>query len=119
MMSCASIVLTAAEMLVRAESRITFTPVTSAMPIISAAAVIAVRRGLRPELSRPSLPGTDQENSRPSTDTTGRLMIGVSSATPMNATSTPPRIVHRPPLPARPYAEQRRADRGDRRRRPR
>src|SRR6266508_1546642 len=42
-----------------AEVRMTFTPVINASPTISAAAVIAVRRGLRPEFSRPSLPGTD------------------------------------------------------------
>ena len=72
----------------------TLTPVIRARPTISAAAVIAVRRGLRPELSRPSLPGTDQENSRPSSDTTGRASSGVSSATPMKLTRTPPRISH-------------------------
>ena len=75
------------------------------MPTISAAAVIAVRRGLRPELSRPSLPGTDQENIAPSSATTGRLITGVSSATPMNANSTPPRMVARvlsPACPPRP-----------------
>ena len=92
-------------MLALAESRITVTPVTRAMPTISAAAVIAVRRGLRPELSRPSLPGTDQAKSRPSRDTTGRLISGVSSATPMNANSTPPRMtdsVLPPALPVSP-----------------
>lgn len=80
-------------MLLLAESRITVTPVTRAMPTMSAAAVMAVRRGLRPELSRPSLPGTDQAKIVPSRFTTGRLMSGVSSATPMKANSTPPRIV--------------------------
>src|SRR4051794_27567094 len=81
--------------------------VTTAMPIIRAAAVMAVRRGLRDELRRPSLPGIDQENSRPSADTIGLLSIGVSSAPPMNVTPTPVRIVPSvwlPALPASPYA---------------
>ena len=39
------------------------TAATSASPIISAAAVDAVRRGLRCELSRPSRPGSRRENS--------------------------------------------------------
>jgi hypothetical protein len=90
-----------------AEDRIVFTPVIRAMPTISAAAVIAVRRGLRAELRRPSLPGIDQENSRPITPTTGREIKGVSSATPMKLTSTParmPQSVASPSVPARPSA---------------
>ncbi len=90
---------TCALRLLLAESMITVTPVTRAMPTISAAAVIAVRRGLRPELSRPSRPGSDQEKSRPSMLITGLLISGVSRATPMNATSTPPRISHSVALP--------------------
>ena len=80
------------------------------MPTISAAAVIAVRRGLRPELSRPSLPGTDQENIRPSSATTGRLISGVSSATPMKRdqhAAEDQASVLPPALPAEPEAEQR------------
>nr|BFE71116.1 hypothetical protein GCM10020092_044170 [Actinoplanes digitatis] len=88
--------------LLLAESITTVTPVTSAMPTISAAAVIAVRRGLRPELSQPSQPGSDHEKIRPITETTGRLISGVSSAMPMNDTSTPPRIVQRVASPASP-----------------
>src|SRR5205814_8251801 len=81
-------------MLVDADENSVLTAVTSATLIIIEAAVIAVRRGLRAELRRPSCPGTDQENSRPSRDTTGRPSSGVSSATAMNDTSTPPRITH-------------------------
>jgi hypothetical protein len=82
----------------------TVTPVTSAMPTISAAAVIAVRRGLRPELRRPRRPGSDQENNRPSPATTGRLTSGVSNATPTKVTSTPPRISSSVVLPASEYS---------------
>ena len=52
-------------MLVFAELSTTLMPVISAMPTISAAAVIAVRRGLRAELRLPSMPGIDQPNRPP------------------------------------------------------
>ena len=60
------------------------------MGSVRAAAVIAVRLGLRPALRRPSLPGIDQASTRPSTATAGRLIAGVSMATPTKASSTPP-----------------------------
>ena len=104
-------------MLVFAELSTTLTPTISAMPTISAAAVIAVRRGLRAELRLPSLPGTDQLKRLPSPLTTGRLMAGVSTAMPTNDELTPVTISASvlPPAPAEPGAEQRRAGREDQR----
>src|SRR5215207_64587 len=78
------------------------TPVTSAMPTISAAAVTAVRRGLRAALRRPSLPGVDQANTRPSSATAGRAIAGVSMATPTKVSSTPPSSAGRVPSPRSP-----------------
>ena len=46
---------------VDSDAKIVLIIVMIAMPIMTAPAVIAVRRGLRDELRRPSLPGTDQE----------------------------------------------------------
>ncbi len=90
--------------LVFTESRTTVMPTTSAMPIISAAAVIAVRRGFRAELRLPSMPGTDRLNSIPSTPTIGPLMAGVRTAIPKKHSSTPTtiKVSVEPPAPARP-----------------
>ncbi len=73
----------------------TLIAVTNATPTISAAAVIAVRRGLRAELRRPSVPAALQLNSRPMTATIGCEMTGVNRAIPMKQTSTPPRTPQR------------------------
>ena len=57
---------------------------TRAMPIISAEAVWAVRRGLRIELSRPSLPASPNApaSGRPMAEDNGRATAGASMATP-------------------------------------
>ena len=83
-----------------ADTNTVLIPVISAMPTMSAAAVMAVRRGLRPALSRPNRPGTEKANSRPISPATGRATSGVSSAVPTKASSTPPRIAHSPCSPA-------------------
>ena len=64
---------------------------TSASPIISAAAVWAVRRGLRIEFSRPRRPGipSSAASGRPSAPDSGRAMIGTSIPTAMNTRSAP------------------------------
>ncbi len=88
-------------MLAVADVRTMLTPVISAMPTMRAAAVMAVRRGLRAELRRPSVPGVDQDSSPPITATTGLLINGVSRATPRKATRMPENTIHSTPL-ARP-----------------
>ena len=64
---------------------------TSAIPIIRAAAVWAVRRGLRIEFSRPSLPGTPSTaaSGRPSALDSGRATTGASMPAAMNTASAP------------------------------
>ena len=64
---------------------------TSASPIISAAAVCAVRRGLRIEFSRPSFPGvpSNQASGRPRAPESGRATTGTSIATAMNTSTAP------------------------------
>jgi len=64
---------------------------TSARPTISAAAVCAVRRGLRIEFCRPSRPGTPRSRARgrPSTLAIGRAISGESMPTPMKINSAP------------------------------
>src|SRR5215218_8007172 len=89
-------------MLAVSELATTATPVTSAVPTINAAAVIAVRRGLRAELCRPSLPGIDHASTAPSIDTAGRAITGVNIAIPTNPSSTPPSRAHRLPSSATP-----------------
>ena len=67
----------------------TATNVTSPSPIMSAAAVDAVRRGLRFAFSPPSLPETRRLNGRPSVDAIGRATSGDSIATPTNVSAAP------------------------------
>ena len=57
---------------------------TRARPTISAEAVWAVRRGLRIEFSRPSLPGSpsSRASGRPITLDSGRAMAGARMAVP-------------------------------------
>ena len=64
---------------------------TSANPIISAAAVWAVRRGLRIEFSRPSRPGipSSAASGRPSAPDSGRATIGTNIPTAANTRSAP------------------------------
>ncbi len=75
----------------------TVTALIRATPIISAAAVAAVRRGLRTAFSRPSRPGSRRENSRPTPDATGLLTSGESMAMPMKASRVPRPSSCRPP----------------------
>ena len=67
------------------------TTVTSARPIISAAAVEAVRPGLRSALSRASRPGEPPRRAagKPTSVTSGFIMRGASMAMPTNSASTP------------------------------
>src|SRR5215207_8770020 len=64
---------------------------TSASPIIRAAAVEAVRRGLRMAFSRARLPGSrkTRANGQPMTRASGRAISGLSTATPRNTTTAP------------------------------
>ena len=64
---------------------------TSARPIISADAVIAVRCGWRSAFSRASRPGMPWKRSSgaPMTRASGRTSTGASSATPKIITTTP------------------------------
>ena len=66
--------------------------VTSATPIMSAAAVTAVRPGWRTEFSRASWPVMPVARSigRPMTFASGRTSRGESSATPMKVSAAPP-----------------------------
>ena len=56
---------------------------------MSAAAVDAVRRGLRFAFSPPSLPEMRRRNGRPSTDAIGRATSGESMATPTKESAAP------------------------------
>ena len=67
----------------------TVTALIRASPIINAAAVAAVRRGLRTAFSRPSRPGSRREKIRPTPAVIGRLTSGESIAMPMKASSVP------------------------------
>ena len=64
---------------------------TRARPTMRAAAVWAVRRGLRMEFSRPSFPATPSSrgSGRPITLTSGRATAGESVATPRNSAAAP------------------------------
>ena len=64
---------------------------TRASPTMSAEAVCAVRRGLRMEFSRPSLPGVAEQSAsgRPITLDSGRAAAGASMATPMKTQTAP------------------------------
>ena len=64
---------------------------TRASPTISADAVWAVRRGLRIEFSRPSLPGSpnSRASGRPITLDSGRAIAGDSMATPTKMPTAP------------------------------
>ena len=70
----------------------TATKVTSAMPIISAAAVEAVRPGFRTEFPRASLPAAPPiaRAGRPTTAASGRTRCDEIMATPTKRRSTPP-----------------------------
>ena len=67
------------------------TAVTSASPIISAAAVDAVRAGLRIAFSRASEPATPPMRApgQPSVEASGGTKLGATSAMPMKLTTTP------------------------------
>ncbi len=69
----------------------TATKVTSAMPIISAAAVDAVRPGLRMALPSASIPAAPpmRRAGMPTTRVSGTTSRDESSATPMNSARTP------------------------------
>jgi hypothetical protein len=64
---------------------------TRARPIMSAEAVWAVRRGLRIEFSRPSLPGSpsSRASGRPITLDSGRAIAGESMVTPTKMPTAP------------------------------
>ena len=64
---------------------------TRARPTMSAEAVWAVRRGLRMEFSRPSLPGSpsSRASGRPITLDIGRAIAGASMAAPMKTATAP------------------------------
>ena len=64
---------------------------TRARPTMSAEAVWAVRRGLRMEFSRPSLPGSpsNRASGRPITLDNGRASAGESMATPTKMKTAP------------------------------
>ena len=64
---------------------------TRARPTMSAEAVWAVRRGLRIEFSRPSLPGSPRTRAsgRPITLDSGRARAGASTAVPMKMATAP------------------------------
>ena len=88
----------------------TVTNVTSARPIIRAAAVAAVRAGLRTAFSRASAPAAPvRPRGQPTTAAIGRTSRDDTTATPMNRASTPaPIIIIRSPV-ARPSASRPRA----------
>ena len=69
----------------------TATTVTSVSPIISAAAVDAVRPGLRTALAPASSPATPPRRlaGQPTTRASGLTMLGASRAMPANSPSTP------------------------------
>ena len=69
----------------------TATNETSASPIISAAAVAAVRPGLRTAFSRANRPGTplSRSSGRPTSDASGATRRGLNRATPMNMPAAP------------------------------
>ncbi len=69
----------------------TVTNDTSASPIIRAAAVAAVRPGLRTAFSRARRPDTPRKRSTglPTTDAMGLTIRGLSRATPMNTATAP------------------------------
>ena len=73
------------------------TKATSATPIISAAAVAAVRPGLRTEFRRASAPGAPpiQRAGSPTTEAIGRTSLDEIIATPTNSSSTPPAMESR------------------------
>jgi hypothetical protein len=68
------------------------TNTTSARPIISAAAVVAVRPGLRIAFSRASRPVSPRSASsgRPVTDASGRTSLGENRDTPNSIRAAPP-----------------------------
>src|SRR5262249_55856918 len=69
----------------------TLTKVTSASPIISAAAVEAVRRGVRIAFSRAGRPGSRNihTNGNPISPARGRVNSGLKIATPLKDQMTP------------------------------
>ena len=85
----------------------TLNALTRASPIISAAAVEDVRRGLRRAFSwliRPTVPPS-AANGAPITLSTGRLINGLSTATPMKTRAAPAPTTASALLPARVEAE--------------
>ena len=80
------------------------TKATSATPIISAAAVAAVRAGLRIEFSRARRPLTPNSRSSgaPTSQASGRTSCGENSATPRNTATAPPPSVAAAPEPDAP-----------------
>ena len=79
------------------ESLTTAARLTRASPMVSAAAVAAVRRGDRRALSVASRPGTRYtlRMGHPSTVATCPVIAGLSRYTPMNAARAPPPIATR------------------------
>src|SRR5206468_10982223 len=71
------------------EAANTATNATRPSPIISAAAVDAVRRGFRFAFSPPSLPEIRRRNGLPSADEIGRAISGDSIATPTKVKAAP------------------------------
>ena len=67
------------------------TKVTRASPIIRAAAVEAVRRGLRMAFSRARVPGSRNAlaNGQPISRASGRAISGLRMATPKNTITAP------------------------------
>ena len=84
------------------------TTVTRARPIISAAAVDAVRCGLRRALSRASRPGLPPSSTpgQPITAASGRTRRDEKSATPMNTNTTPSPMDARIPVVLRPFLKR-------------
>ena len=80
------------------------TNATSATPIMSAAAVTAVRAGLRVEFSRASRPLTPARrcSGAPTRAAIGRTSCGLNSATPRKIATEPPPSVAAAPLPPEP-----------------
>ena len=72
----------------------TVTKTTSARPTISAAAVTAVRAGLRSAFSRASRPVSPRRRStgQPATEASGRTSRGLTSETPSSTATAPPPI---------------------------
>ena len=102
----------------------TATKTTSPSPTMSAAAVVAVRPGLRIAFSRASRPGSANRRSsgQPTAPASGRTNQRALRATPTNSSTTPPAIIESllaagPPA-NKPGDQHRDAEHGDDRRDP-